>query len=476
MSYLQHIFSYLIVCLVFVFFTQAQDEQKPYISNSERLLMQKEHEGEIKQRNLEYLQSFQNELVSGHDSLSLIELIENKQCLLSVKDFNTSIELMYSSAWQNYLNFNNNSIPDLQINTVKKSIIKSVLKEAYVTAQWDIAKNSRAFNDSVANETIRTVQDLRTHISDSILKIVYQQYYPYLFSEKNKSLYYVVVSTDSILLLNFLTTACENSLNQKSKNEDNKRHAKIRYIANVFVFDSLPEVMKIVADTLHRDHWSKITKTSWGYFTLGLYRHNIDKKVSFEEAIGQLVYLPEMGKEEITITDGQAYEFFKDNKQLFEPGDTLFLTLKVIPYACSLDSYHNVVDFLLPQSQDIPAFSCKSTDLPAAIKAYLSSTNTSEYPREYNGIWNICLNSKKQSNPVTFESCKNQVKEYILASQKKNLNIEFSSKAHAKESDRSRDMFYNNFIDFNNQNSEELNNKIQKWAESNIKIHLQYKF
>jgi hypothetical protein len=476
MFHLQHKFFYLIVCLILVPFIQAQDEQKSYISNDERLLMQKEHEEKSKQRNLEYSQLLQSELVSGPDSTPLIELIENKQRLLSIKDYNTRIEWIYSSAWHNYLNFIDDSIPDHQISTVKKSIIKSVLKDAYITAQWNIAKNSRAFNDSVANETIRTVQDMRTHIPDSILKILYQQYYPYLFSEKNNSLYYVIVSTDSTLLLDLLTAVRESFTNQKNKKEDNKRPIKIRYTADVFAFDSLPEIMKIVADTLYRDQWSKITKAPWGYFALGLYRYNINKKVPFEESIGQLIYLPEMSREKTTVTDVQAYEFFRDNKQLFEPGDTLFLTLKIIPYAYSLDSYYNAVDFLLPQSQDIAAFSCKNTDLPATIKDYMSSIDTCKHLREYNGIWNICLNSKKQSSPVNFESCKNQVKEYIIASQKENLITDFSSKAHAKENDRSRGMFYNNFMNFNNQNSEELNSKVQKWAESNIKIYLQSKF
>lgn len=452
--------------LVITINNYAQEQMKKELSDEE-IRKANEYQVEKERRNNNYLQTLNSAIVIGNDTSPLIQLKENQKCLLSIKEYNSIISYEYSSAWKNYLKMREDSIPELNIESIRQNIINSVLKKAFLNDQWNKIKETKLFVDSLNNETIRYVNKEKNEMSDSILKIKYNQYYRNLFARKNNSLYYVFTSTDSAALANLLTKIGSDNVNS---NKGKRNLLKKGYSANVLRYDSLPKQMRTIADTLKTDEWSNITETKWGYFVLGVYLFNIKQEIPFAEAVDKLIYMPETNDEMFHISDKEAYDFFNNNKSLFHIEDTLLLSVKIKPIINDREIGDN--NESLKESTSIKVKACKSTDLPDDIMSHLvwGEDTCSGWIDRYNGKWRICLNGKIKSEPVGFEPLKNQVKDYLLSKLKENKINEYYAIGIEKQNDRSYNLFVDKFFTANSKNNKENELQTKNWAENKIQV------
>lgn len=466
----------VIQCFLFTLNSYSQESEKKIKSEFDLQLI-REYEEKKTKRNNEFLNFLQNILISGPDTTPVIQFVKKNKCLLSLKDYNTMQEYEYTLRWEKYLNFTEDTIPNIDVKTIQQQIVNAVLKEAFIDDQWNHAKNSRTFADSLNNEITCHVLSLKNEISDSTLRARYWQYYQSLFRQKNNSLYYVVTATDSQLLAEMLSVITINS-SSENKCRDGNRYPFLKegYTLDVFRYDSLPLEMKILADSLSERKWSNITKTLWGFYAMAVSVYNVRKEISFEEALGQLVYLPEINRENNTITDKIAYEFYKNNEKLFYEEDTLLLYTKIIPNVYNKQSKQNYSDYYL-SIDSINGTICSNFDLPSTElfkKSNFGNDSCTTWFDFFNGKWKMCLKDIKPGSLAGFEKNKNRIKCYIKSkwtSERINENISVSQSKHDERSYR---LFVNNFAELNSNKLEDTFTEIEKWAENNTIIHKRF--
>ncbi len=458
-------------------------KQKETMSIEQADLIRDQLKQKRETRESEYKNAVHNALCPDPPANPMVSLRESYACLLTTRDYNSSVELVYSDKWRKYLHNQEDSIPQVNMHDLRKKILYDIVEEAYLHEKWREAQKKRLFNDSVKNETLRYNQDLLKCFSDSLLEVRYRQYYDDFFSPKNNSLFYVFSSTDSVLLDSILTATgrkwAGDTLSGKSQGNPLLKEG---YSTYSYAYDSLPAEMRIIADSLKQGAWSPVKKTAWGYVAVGLCERRMRKEMRFEDAKFQLLHLPDKQRyQNIAVSDDRARAFFDSNKQLFQPRDTLYLSFTVMPHLFKKIAVNKRIT-ALPDRCIMKMSQCRDSELPPEIVQKLAKY--ANFPKDtctewldWNyGRWKFRLIDYKPANPVSFKDCKDEVKNYMQSVVRDKSVSEAVSIAGSKENDRSYQLFKNRFFysgDATKRADEKkaVEKEIQKWAAANIQIN-----
>jgi hypothetical protein len=478
----------LFIVLIGAGFIPAQfirNEKQP-LSNEEKAFYDDQFLRQKKARNDEFQLEIRNAFLQGSENTPVISLVRDRECLITIGEFNSRIDREYSSHWNSYLEFVVNEKPSINSKELQERILFSILTEAFLKDKWDNSKTNRSFNDSLKSQTMQITAELRKGIPESILSSRYKKYFEKLFSKKNNSRYYVLCSTDSLLLDSVLSSTRSPGYakpGNPSKPPQKTSLFKKGYSSYLYAYDSLPSFFKKNADPLSPNKWSAIIKIPWGYCVLGLYLHDIRPEISFYQAIPQLVYLPDEIVEPPEVPDDSAREFFNSNENLFQIQDTLFLSIKMVPYV--LRENAPKYDTVFSGNDNIKSVQCTSVDLPSDISGVFNLTdlfvknNCTEWMDLNYGKWKFCLHKRLNGNKINFAGCRELVKNYIRNARMEKCVFQAASIAEMKENARSYDLFTSKYMSNLITNApndtltieKKLRTEIEKWASMKVMIN-----
>jgi hypothetical protein len=473
--------SCLITIIALFCFAQEESIKKDIANDEEFQIAQKEYLRKLEIRKSEYNDTLKKVLIPGPDTATLVALIASQTPLLSTGTYNNNLKQVYSSKWADYLELRGNEKPVIDIQLFRKNMLFAISEEAYINYKWTIAKDERVFNDSMKNVLIRGKKIRGDTASDSVLHAKYDSYYNYLFVPQNESIFNLIAATDSIFLDSILKEiTIQRSAGNDDETGENHSLFKKNFFSDTYRYDSLPEDLQRVADSVETNRWSKIKKYRWGYITLGLNLQKIRRGISFEDAYPQLLYLPNMADLPVMLTEDRMMNFFKENKKLFQK-DTLFLSIKIFP-----SIYHKIdgkfLSAIMPHGT-ISEIKCADYELPFVIRQEV--INTIELPKNEStdwldlkyGKWKIRCIARRKGKTVDFAECKDSIIQYLkpawIQRQANRANAIITTKKEEKSKRFFKDYFYLAARYSNGKPNAETIGEIKAWTLQNLWVKLE---
>jgi hypothetical protein len=452
---------------------QYLDTSKKYMNDNRLKSIAMETKEKNNIRYEEYERALNSLVCPYEDTTTLLYLKNGNKSILRTKEFNDNVKMALLSIWNLYLSFTTDSIPNVSIEDIRNNITYNCLEEAYLKKKWEEAKQEKLFNDSLTNEITRFNNVAKNNIPDSIFKIRYEQYYDELFSGKNKSLYAVISSTDSSLL-----DSLSKKIGIKLDSKQKQFVLKDSYSVDIYEYDILTLDIKHVIHNLKGKRWSKIIKTKWGFIIVGEYKYKIEKDKKFEEAIDDLIYLPIIKKDKTSVSEDSAFKFFENNKEFFQPEDTLLLSLSILPNVYKKLNKNEELP-VVPVDFHIDPIKCYSTDLPKNVcKELLNSfsfydDSCSNWVNLDYGRWKVCILNIIPAKKIYYEGCRSEVKKYLQSIRRTEFICEAVKRKKQKMEFRSYNLFKNKIFyakspsEFSNK-KKETRKKVLEWAFSEV--------
>jgi hypothetical protein len=480
---MQKKYNFIFISLALYSFVSGQDRSKKVnldedqdfiIAKKQQLLIQ-----ELRQKEFEDI--LKKVTLSVPDTTSLIVLNSINEQLLSAKEWNNNLRQGFYRNWVQYLEMQSDTKPDINVDSIRTNMLFTIYENKYMEDKWNKIKEDREFNDSLQKFIMNSKQSEYKIENDTISLLKYDYYYNYLFAPSNQSIFSIITSTDSLLLDSLIKNISERKIdNSSTKTDCYTPILKKQFSVNIIQYDSLPQDLRSIADSIKLNNWSKITKCKWGYFVLGLNQKKIKKENKLRDVHRELMLLPDSSFVQMFLSDDNIKNYFEKNSWRFQK-DTGSLSIKISPNVfvkkTGVDS-----PLVIPDIK-IPDIKCSIHELPVNILCLIFNdstfirTDTTEWFQNKYGIWKIKRINKSIRKTCPISECKSEIIK-LLKFEIINRRYE-KSKLAIIEKDKDQSIrFFTNFYYRNSlgklTNGESNFNYVQEinnWAKQNISIY-----
>lgn len=433
---------------------------RSYQQERERIYKKKEHAYNL------FLNSL---LIDKSDDECIARIRTTNECVCTAGTFNNRLKFAASDLWTEYLHFDQPDTvlpPNPDNDSIRQSIFISEMIQKYTYFKYKELEKQQNESEAAAKETETITGQLRMTLGDSLLLDLYHEFYNDHYAEKTQRYYTILLSSDSLHLVEAWETV---------RNHDNNSASLLKknYYAIDYLYDSLPDEMKVYADSLDQNRCRGIVRCSFGFFIMGLRKIYTIREVSFEEAIPQLIYMRSMKDWKCPVTIEDVWNYYNNNDNRFISPDTALVNVKIIPQLFD-KSHRSAAPCLFRDTMTMASLAVNVSSFPRSIREYCSDILSRN--NDFTDGWVdldfgfYCFKKvsyKPGSTVMHFEEVKDSIHNFLCSIEKEKMRDRILSKSESKKENRSYNYFSNAFLKSLYPDDKELNALITAYKNEN---------